>query len=129
MTKFVDLDEDGKERIGNLLEVKAIQLGFDKWESDSSRVGGLEDLIGLCSNCQSMRYCKSEFGNVRAICWEFKINLHGQDKIVECNEHSARGTMSLRDMELIATIIDLEKSEIKGFISRDPKLLRKGKEK
>jgi hypothetical protein len=122
MTKVSDLDEDEREIIGDLLEVKAIELGFDKWESQSSRVGGLKDLIGICFNCQYMRYCKTEFGTVRAICWQFKINLQGEDKVIECNEHTARGTMSLRDMETIATLIDVDKSEIKGFISRDPKL-------
>ena len=124
MTKYADLDGDEKDKIGDLLEVRSIELGLDKWESPSTRIGGLKDMIGICSNCQSMRYCKTEFGNVRAICWEFKINLHGQDKVIECNEHTARGSMSLRDMETIATIIDVDKSEIKGFISRDPKLLR-----
>jgi len=125
MSKFIDLDQDSQERIGDLLEVKSIELGLDKWESQSIKHNSLKDSIGICSNCQNMRYCKTEFETVRAICWQFKINLQGQDKVVECNEHSARGTMSLRDMETIATLIDVDKSEIKGFISRDRKLLRK----
>jgi hypothetical protein len=35
--------------------------------------------------------------------------------------------MSLRDMELIATLIETDEGSIKGFISRDPKLLRNKK--
>ena len=53
--------------------------------------------------------------------------LHGQDRITECNEYNERGRMSLRDMETIATLIDAEDGEIKGFISKDPKLMRKKK--
>ena len=56
-----------------------------------------------------------------------KMVLHGQDRITECNEYNERGRMSLRDMETIATLIDAEDGEIKGFISKDPKLMRKKK--
>jgi len=122
MSRYVDLGEDEQERIGDLLEVKSIELGLDKWESQSGRYSPLDDLVGICSNCQNMRYCKSEFGNVSAWCTTFRCQLHGRDRIVECNEHCERGRMSLRDMEVIATLLDIDKSEIKGFISRDPKL-------
>ena len=127
MTKYIDLMEEDQEKLGDTLEVKAIQLGLDKWESRGGGSKILDDLIGICSNCESMRYCKSEFGNVIAICYSFKIKLHGRDRVVECNEHNKRGQLSLRDMEVIATLIDIDKSEIKGFISRDPKLMRKEK--
>jgi len=126
MTKYFDLEESEQEQLGDTLEAKAIQLGLDKWESRVGGINTLDDSIGICSNCENMRYCKSEFGNIIAICWSFKIKLHGRERVVECNEHAPRGQLSLRDMETIATIIDIEKSEVKGFISRDPKLLKKG---
>ncbi len=125
MEKYIELNESDQEDLSDTLEVKAIQLGLDKWESKTGSGGVLDELIGICSNCSYMRYCKSEFGNVIALCTMFKIEIHGRERIVECNEHSARGTMNLRDMELIATLIDSDKSEIKGFISRDPKLRKK----
>jgi hypothetical protein len=127
MAKFIDLDENEQEKVGDLLEVRSIELGLDKWETQSGRVSSLKDVIGICYNCQHMIYCKSEFENVYAICHIFKVRLNGQDKITECNEHSPRGQMSLRDMEMIATLIETDEGAIKGFISRDPKLLRNKK--
>jgi hypothetical protein len=127
MAKFIDLDESEQEKVGDLLEVRSIELGLDKWETQSGRVSSLKDVIGICYNCQHMRYCKTEFGNVHAICHMFRVKLNGQDKIIECNEHGPRGQMSLRDMELIATLIETDEGSIKGFISRDPKLLRNKK--
>lgn len=127
MPKFIDLDDDAQDKMGDVLEAKAIELGLDKWESQSIEYSSLKDLIGICSNCQNMRYCKREFGDVCAICWTFRINLNCQDKIIECNEHSPRGVMSLRDMEMMATLIDIGEGVIGGFISSNSRL-RKRKE-
>jgi len=125
MPKFIDLDEFDQEKVGDFLEAKAIVLGMDKWESRSARYNALKEVIGICYDCQGLRCYKTEFGNVLALCATFRTRLYGEDRVVECNEHSPRGQMTLRDMENIATLIDSDKSEIKGFISRDPKLRKK----
>ena len=128
MPQFIDLEEFEQEKLGDLLEAKAIQLGMDKWENrGGQRHDSAKDLMGICYNCVSMRYCRSEFGTVNSFCHTFKMVLHGQDRITECNEYNERGRMSLRDMETIATLIDAEDGEIKGFISKDPKLMSKKK--
>jgi hypothetical protein len=127
MTKISDLDEDLQQAEENLLETKASELGLDKWESTSGGSTLLEAMIGLCAKCKVMRYCKTEFGDVLAFCQMFKIRLHGQNKIVDCNEYNPRGTMSLKDMENIAILINQSEPEIKGFISRDRKLMKEKK--
>lgn len=125
MTKYIDLDSEEQEKVGDLLESRAVELGLDKWESQSGAIGSLESKLGICSNCKTLRYCKTEFGDVIAHCWTFKINLHGRDRVVECNEHNARGIMSLRDMEMMATLIDIGEGEIGGFITSNPRLRKK----
>ncbi len=125
MTKFNDLNEEQRETEEDLLESKANALGLDKWESNAGNYNLLEDAVGVCAKCKNMKYCKTEFNDVLAYCKSFEIRLSGQNRVVECNEYSPRGSMSLRDMEQMAILINSSEPEIKGFISRHPKLLRK----
>lgn len=114
MDKFSDLESDEKDSIKDQLESKATGLGLDLWNSAN---GGslLNNQIGLCSNCKSLEFCKTEFDNIHARCAAYEFKLSGQNKIVECNMHSAKGSLSLDDMYDIAIIIDPPKRK-SGFI-------------
>ena len=127
MRKINELEENEQQILGDELESKATTLGLNSWNSYNSRnnLNSLEQAIGICSNCKSLQYCKSEFGNAFARCSNFEIRLSGQNKIAECTCHDAKGILSLEDMKNIAILIDPDKSEIKGFISNDPKLRKK----
>ena len=125
--KISDLDENAKKNVENLLDLKSNELGFDSYEPTSS--GGsykaLKDMIGICFNCKSFSYCKTEFQNVFAKCLYYEIRLSGQNRIVECNNHTPRGILPLSDMQEIAILIDVNKPVTRGFISKDPKFLKK----
>jgi hypothetical protein len=126
--KISDLEGKEKTNMEELLESKSTELGVDSYEGHS---GGdyklLKDLIGICYNCKSLNYCKTEFQNVYARCGHYEMILHGQNRIVECNNHTPRGVLSLTEMYSLATLIDLDKPMVKGFISTDPKLMSKKK--
>jgi len=113
MTKFVDLENKEKTKIENNLEAEASKLGMDSWE-DTHITSLLENQIGLCAKCKNLKYCKSEFDSILAMCSEFEFKLSGQNKIVECNQFSTRGSLSLNDMFGIATIIEISGRKI-GF--------------
>lgn len=113
MNKFIDLEDKTKRKVENELEAEASKLGMDSWESVSG-TSILEDQIGLCAKCKYLNYCKTEFGNMFAVCSEFEFRLSGQNRVIECNEFSPRGSLSLNDMFGIATIIELNDKKI-GF--------------
>jgi len=128
--KFSELENDEKRTIENSLEAKASELGLESWENYQEKGSLLEDQIGLCAGCKSLKYCKTEFGNVFAKCNEFEFNLTGQNRITECNMLTPKGTLSLADMYSLAYMIEPDiKPKIGGFISNDKKFkkLEKGK--
>ena len=128
MRNFNELEEDERHKLEDELDSKAEILGLNSYNTYESRnnFNSLEQAIGICSNCKNLQYCRTEFDNIFARCSEFEIRLNGQNKITECTFHNAKGVLSLSDMQNIAILIDPSESEIKGFISNDPKL-RKNK--
>jgi len=128
MRKFSDLEGSEKQNLEDELESKSQLLGMDAFSSyGTTELKGLKDFIGLCANCQSLSYCKTEFDTILAKCESFKIRLNGQNKMVECNLHSPKGIMSLIEMQSIAFLIDVVKPTVKGFISTDSKLMGRPK--
>jgi len=127
MRKFNELEEDELHKLEDELDSIATGLGLNTYNTYESRnnFDSLEQAIGICSNCKNLQYCKSEFGSIFARCSEFQIKLNGKNKIIECTFHDAKGVLSLSDMQNIAILIDPSESEIKGFISNDPKLRKK----
>lgn len=111
------------ENIEEELESKATELGMDSYSSYS---GGndlklLKDFIGICADCKSLQYCRTEFGKVFAKCSHYEIGLTGQNRITECTCHDPKGVLSLQEMYAIATLVDPEDQSVKGFISNDPR--------
>jgi len=127
MRKFNELEEDELHKLEDELDSIATGLGLNTYNAYESRnnFDSLTQMIGICSNCKNLQYCRSEFGSIFARCSEFEIRLNGQNKITECTFHNAKGVLSLTDMQKIAILIDPSESEIKGFISNDPKLRKK----
>lgn len=118
MKKVKELDRKDKELLMDELEAKSIEMGIgDQWDNPKSlsNFDSIKNVIGICYNCENMSYCRSEFGNVIAKCQEFDIWIKGKDRIVDCNEHSERGSLSLREMSSMAVLIDPQKKKIKGF--------------
>ena len=127
MPKLSDLEKNTRDNIEEELESKATELGMDSY---SSYAGGndlklLKDFIGICADCKSLQYCKTEFGKVFARCSHYEIGLTGQNRITECTCHDPKGVLSLQEMYAMATLIDADPPAIKGFISKDPKLMKK----
>lgn len=124
--KFSELEQDEKRIIENELESKSQQIGMDAFESyGSHEVSSLKELVGLCSNCKMLNYCKTEFGNVFAKCNEFEIRLTGQNRITECNMHSPKNVLTLTEMYSIAYLIDPSEEKVEGFISTNKRFMKK----
>lgn len=117
--KIQNLESEERRKIEEEVDAQANRLGFDRWEETSITSTLLEDQIGICYNCKNINYCKTEFGNVIATCDVFEMRLNGSNRMVECNRHDERGSMTLSEMYALATLIDPDSgSKVKGFISR-----------
>ena len=117
--KLSNLENNAKKQIEDEISIKASELlGTDSWDSPPSNCNILEELIGLCSDCKNLSYCRTEFGSVLAKCESFEIRLNGQNRIKECNCYQKRGQLSLEEMYSIATLIDPADNKVKGFISK-----------
>ena len=130
--KFSNLDGEDRKNIEEELDTISQSMGMTSFESygtSDDSIGSLKDLIGLCSDCKSLNYCKSEFGSVLAKCEFFNMKLTGQNRIVECNLHSPKNALTLNEMYAIAYLIEPKDEAIKGFISNDPKFKGKPKKK
>lgn len=131
MSKLSDLESGDRRNLEEELESKAAGMGLDCYDSYDSNTNQnyLKDAVGICYNCKQLHYCRAEFAGhdkVFAKCSLFDMRLSGQNRITECNCHNARKILSLTEMYAIATLIEVDKQEIKGFVSHDPKL-RKNK--
>lgn len=131
--KLSDLESGDRRIIEEELEAKSSTLGMDSYEAyeDSHDQQFLKDAVGICHNCKELHYCRSEFAGhdkVFAKCALFELRLSGQNRITECNCHSPRKILSLNEMYAMATLIDPDdKDKVKGFVSTDPRLLKKKK--
>jgi hypothetical protein len=117
--KFSTVDKDERESIEKELESKSQSLGMDSYETyGNDAQTGLKALVGMCYNCKNLNYCKTEFGNVHAICNFFDFKFSGNNRITECNLYAPKNALSLNEMYSIAWLIDSDGSskKIKGFI-------------
>ena len=71
------------------------------------------------------KYFKTKLGYVFAKCSHFEFRLNGQNRITDCNCHSPKGVLSLTEMYSMAYLIDPSEEKIEGFISKNPKLMKK----
>ena len=126
--RLSDLEGEDRRRIEEELEAKSSGMGFSAWETvNDGDSNFLKEHIGICHNCKNLQYCRAEFAghdSVYARCNELEIRISGQKRITECNCYSPRKMLTLTEMYAMATLIDPAKPEIKGFISRDPKLMK-----
>lgn len=132
MSKLSDLESTERRAIEEELEAKSSSMGMDSYDvlNDNSDQQFLRDAVGICYNCKNLHYCRSEFAGhdrVFAKCSLFDLRLSGQHRMTECNCHTPRKVLSLEEMYVMATLIDVDKGEVKGFISDDPKLRKKKK--
>jgi hypothetical protein len=116
--KVSTLDKDKKTEIENQVESMAGSLGLgDMWTQpglSERRDTGLKNMVGLCSMCTHLNYCKGEYGTVHAHCEEYGIRLTGRERVKECTKYARRGQMLLSEALQMAHIIEVGKREI-GF--------------
>ena len=116
--KLSDLDKDEKHNMKQELDGASSAMGMESWDTYSnSGNGSFKEAVGICFNCKNLNYCKTEFGNVHAVCTEFDFRLNGQNRITECNIHSPKGVLSLNEMYNIAYVIDGYENKEVGFIT------------
>lgn len=122
--KFSDLGEEERKAIEDHVETISTTLGMEAWESYGSagELKILKDLVGICYNCKYLKYARTEFGSVRALCEEFNCRLSGQNRVVECNLHAPKNVLTLTEMYAIAHVIDPAEEKIEGFISKSSRL-------
>jgi hypothetical protein len=127
--KFSSVDKDERKAIEDELESKSQALGMDSYETyGNDAQTGLKELIGMCYNCKNLHYCKSEYGNVHAVCSMFEFKLSGQNRIVECNLHAPKHVLSLNEMYNIAYLIDPDTDKkVKGFVDTNKVKGNKGR--
>lgn len=124
--KLNDLDKDERRLIEDNLDSVSSHLGMDSFESyGTNEQKMMKDQVGMCANCKHLNFCKTEFGTVHAICNHFEFKLSGQNRIVECNCHSPKNVMSLTEMYSMAYLIEPDEVKTEGFISTNPKLMKK----
>lgn len=121
--KISTLDKKEKRELTENLEAKSTELGISAWDGigDTGDLKALKDLVGICANCTFLRYCKTEFGNVIAVCSEFRVKLNGQNRMVECNLHAPTNVLSLDQMYAMAYLIEPSEEKVRGFITKDKK--------
>lgn len=132
MAKLNDLESGVRNKIEEELTAKSSAMGIDSYDTlnDNADYGFLKDAVGMCHNCKNLHYCRSEFAGhdrVFAKCDLFDMRLSGQHRVTECNCYAPRKILSLEEMYAMATLIDADNDKVKGFISTDPKLLKKKK--
>jgi hypothetical protein len=121
--KFSNVDKDQRRAIEEELDSKSQALGMDSYESyGSDAQTGLKALVGMCYNCKNLNYCRTEFGNVHAICTMFEFKFSGKNRITECNLHTPKNVLSLQEMYSIAYLIDPDTNKkVKGFVGNKKK--------
>ena len=122
MKKFRELEEKARDSLCHEITSEGKRLyDNDEYEKKATHDSKwLKNKIGLCSDCSSLNYCRSEFGNIVASCARFKIRITGRNRIMECTDYYQRGQMSLYDMYQIAWIINTNKNSV-GFIQKEKK--------
>lgn len=125
--KFSNVDKSQRKAIEDELESKSQALGMDSYETyGTDAQTGLKALVGMCYDCKSLSYCRTEFGNVHAVCGQFEFKFSGKNRISECNLHSPKNVLSLQEMYAIAYLIDPDTNKkVNGFVGQPKKNLDK----
>jgi hypothetical protein len=74
--------------------------------------------FGLCDRCTHFLYRRTQFNRERALCRQYgrpDTQCSRNDPMVECSDFYPTGQMDVREMALIATIIDPDKKGRIGF--------------
>jgi hypothetical protein len=121
--KFSTVDKEERKTIEDELDSKSQALGMDSFESyGNDSHTGMKALVGMCYNCKNLNYCKTEFGNVHAVCGMFDFKFSGKNRITECNLHTPKNVLSLQEMYNIAWLIDKDTGKkVNGFIQPNNK--------
>ena len=115
--KFSDLEDKEKEKIRDQVNSHAKVFGADDYEDMSLPLQDA-DRYGECKNCYNFQYVRTEFRFVFARCSETKMVLSGKDRVVECTMFTSKNSMSLRDMENIAWLVDPTGRQGVGFVNQ-----------
>jgi len=120
--KISTLKDDERHAIEQELEGKSSAMGMSSYityGATTPEQKKLKELLGMCHDCNNLNYCATEFGNVLAVCAAFQYRLHGQNRIVECNLHEPKNTLTLNEMYSMATLIDIGTDNKKvGFTAK-----------
>lgn len=80
--------------------------------TDSSRI---PREYGLCSTCENFQFYRTKYGNEHGECdWSSRMKPSRIDAIIQCVHYSKVGSLSLKEMWEIATMIEPGKKKI-GF--------------
>lgn len=102
--------ETPKEREIRKSMNKAITLIKDRNDLPNHR-----DLLGICLKCIYLEFAESQFTVEHLHCSQYNKNLNEKSKITNCSQYRDKTAMTLAQMQMIATIIDVDKKESVGF--------------
>lgn len=114
MKKLNDFEKKDKESLEDQISIGAKKIGVSDAFYDSPKSGFTTADLGLCRKCKWIRVFKQQYGSEHASCLEMDNKLNPEDPIINCSEYLDRTSMSLRDMQSIAVIIELNDKTI-GF--------------
>jgi hypothetical protein len=107
MKKFSDLNEEDR---GIQEDIIQANMGI----KDIPNAINSLDRFGICATCDYLNYVESEFKIEFAKCSEFNIKRRENLTITNCSGYYKKGSMSIRDMQAIAYLIDKPKDKV-GF--------------
>ena len=102
------MGENAEKKLNTEIDKGKAQLGMDGW-GERITAAFSEEAFGLYSNCKYLMAAKTRYARIKAKCYEFDVNLHGIDPVIECTYYTRRGEMTLTQMQEIATLIDLKR--------------------
>lgn len=109
MKKISDLEENQQFATEDLIQSNSLLINSHRSESVNSL-----NKFGLCGGCKFFQFVESEFNIEFSRCSEFNKVILGKRPIVNCTEYEAKGSLSLRDLQSIAILIDVPKEKV-GF--------------
>lgn len=120
MKKILDLEPEVNKKTHADIWNAAHALGVDRY--DDEKIGfqtsrDLKDAIGLCAGCKYLNYCRTEWGNIYAKCYEFDIRIPYGNRMEECTNYEDKGALSLQHMISMAILIDINKTKI-GLLAK-----------
>ena len=70
--------------------------------------------FGMCGSCKRFEYAETEFDFIYSKCSEFGMKINEKTPIRNCSSFEEKGTMTIRDMQSIAWILDFDERKV-GF--------------